>query len=575
MFREEPAPQMAPAESSQMVSSVKLLILKKGEYTLWSMRMEQYLKNTDYGLWQVIRNGVELVQTTRDENGVETEIDHDDLEEIDLKWQVAMLSMRVKCFYKKTGMKLNLYSKELIAQEELTEFALMAYTLGSDTKEKEDLKAKLEQFEISSKNLNKLINSQLSAKDKTSLGYGDQLSDSDSDSDSEVLFSVFDSRSSDGDDNTTNDMFKKGDGYHAVPPPLTGNYLPPLADLSFAGLDDSVYKLTTNKASASISKGEPSVIKTSNISVEMPKVDSVRTSRVLIKDWVSVDEDTLVDTQETVNNVRINGVNTAGQISVSSVEGNRVIAFKTLAVCVWRPKISDLNNVSKDSSRSWISKRVKLIDPQGRLNGCFMHMAGKKSLLTDYADLLTKSFDVGDEAVHKKLGDRMEMAATIASSLEAEQDSEDEDAKDLSKQRRSLIEELDMDVDISLVPLHAADQGRKLDDTQVSGQPEDQLGVFSAAKVTDKGKAVMQESESTKKIKKRIQVQLSIDEELARKLHEEELARFNVEQESIDIARKEKVVAEGDQAHDIDWSDPAVIRYLILLIRGPLKIIYK
>nr|GEV62232.1 ribonuclease H-like domain-containing protein [Tanacetum cinerariifolium] len=43
---------MAPVESPQMVSSVKLPILKKGEYTLWSIKMEQYLTNTDYGLWQ-------------------------------------------------------------------------------------------------------------------------------------------------------------------------------------------------------------------------------------------------------------------------------------------------------------------------------------------------------------------------------------------------------------------------------------------------------------------------------------------------------------------------------------------
>nr|GEY22466.1 putative ribonuclease H-like domain-containing protein [Tanacetum cinerariifolium] len=142
--------------------------------------------------------------------------------------------------------------------------------LDHTLKEKEDLKAKLEQFEISSKNLNKLINSQLSAKDKVGLGYGDQLSESDS----EVPPSVFGSRLSD--DNLTNDRFKKGDGYHAVPPLLTGNYMPPLADLSFAGLDDSVYRPTTNKASASISKGEPSVIKTSNISVEMLKVDSTQ-----------------------------------------------------------------------------------------------------------------------------------------------------------------------------------------------------------------------------------------------------------------------------------------------------------
>nr|GEX23881.1 putative ribonuclease H-like domain-containing protein [Tanacetum cinerariifolium] len=154
----------------------------------------------------------------------------------------------------------------------------MAYTSGSDTKKTEvayEEKIAVLEFKV---------------KDK---GYGDQLSKSNS----EVLPSVFDSRSSDGDDNPTNDRFKKGDGYHVVPPPLTRNYMPPLADLSFAGLDDSVYRPTANKASASISKGEPSVIKTSNISVEMPKVDSVRTNGVIIKDCVSDDEDTLVDTQ--------------------------------------------------------------------------------------------------------------------------------------------------------------------------------------------------------------------------------------------------------------------------------------
>ncbi|GKF57781.1 hypothetical protein Tco_0171318, partial [Tanacetum coccineum] len=151
------------------------------------------------------------------------------------------------------------YDWSYIAQDEPTDFVFMAYTtnsLGSDTekndivfeekiavlefkvkdksnaitrlknqldktlREKDDLKAKLEQFETSSKNFNKLINSQLSAKDKTGLGYGDQLSESDS----EVITSVFDSRSSDGDDNQTNDRFKNDNGYHVVPPPLTGNY---------------------------------------------------------------------------------------------------------------------------------------------------------------------------------------------------------------------------------------------------------------------------------------------------------------------------------------------------------------
>ncbi|GJU49789.1 putative ribonuclease H-like domain-containing protein [Tanacetum coccineum] len=564
MSGEEPAPQMAPVESPQMISIVKLPILKKSEYTLWSMRIEQYLTNIDYGLWQVIMNGDEPIQTTKDENDVESEvppktaqailarqkerkaknilllaihdeyqlrfhtikdakslwaaiksrnkegideldiddlynnlkvfeadikgssgsssnsqnvaflsaedtnsinevnttngvstaaghssqgqassssytndlmfsffanqsscpqlddedleqIDHDDLEEMDLKWQVAMLSIRVKRFYKKNGRKLIFNGKEpvgfdknkvdcfnchrrghfarecraprnqrnknrdagyrskdntrrtvpvetsnalvvqdnalivqdglgydwsYIAPDEPTEFVLMAYTSGSDTelglesveaqlvihqknevvyeekitvlefkvkdksnaitrlknqldetlREKDDLKAKLEQFETSSKNLNKLINSQLSSKDKTGLGYGDQLNENDS-SGSELFNSVFDSRSSDGDDNQTNDRFKKDNGYHVVPPPLTGNYMPPLADLSFAGLDDSVYRPTANKTSASVSQVEASTSQTSNTSVEMPRVESVRPSGVIIEDWVSDDED--------------------------------------------------------------------------------------------------------------------------------------------------------------------------------------------------------------------------------------------------------------------------------------------
>ncbi|GJS48810.1 hypothetical protein Tco_0598931 [Tanacetum coccineum] len=74
MSGEEPATQIALVESPQMVSIVKLPILKKGEYTLWSMRMEQYLTNTDYSLWQVILNGDGPIQVTTDEMGVETEV---------------------------------------------------------------------------------------------------------------------------------------------------------------------------------------------------------------------------------------------------------------------------------------------------------------------------------------------------------------------------------------------------------------------------------------------------------------------------------------------------------------------
>ncbi|GJT81781.1 putative ribonuclease H-like domain-containing protein [Tanacetum coccineum] len=67
-------------------------------------------------------------------------------------------------------------------------------------------------------------------------------------------------------------------------------------------------------------------------------------------------------------------------------------------------------------------------------------------------------------------------------------------------------------------------QGR-IDDTQISDQPEErcstayfstvsELGSTAGVKAKDKGKAIMQESEPPKKIKKRVQVQMSVDEEL-------------------------------------------------------------
>nr|GEV87940.1 reverse transcriptase domain-containing protein [Tanacetum cinerariifolium] len=44
-------------EITQNISSLKLPMLKTGDYDLWSMRMEKYLTHTDYALWEVIING--------------------------------------------------------------------------------------------------------------------------------------------------------------------------------------------------------------------------------------------------------------------------------------------------------------------------------------------------------------------------------------------------------------------------------------------------------------------------------------------------------------------------------------
>ncbi|GJS37239.1 hypothetical protein Tco_0535621 [Tanacetum coccineum] len=90
-------------------------------------------------------------------------------------------------------------------------------------KERDDLKLTLEKFENSSKNLSKLLEIQVSDKFKTGVGYDSQVVDS----------QVFDSQ--------VNDKYKTGEGYHAVPPPYTGNFMPPKPNLVLADEEEYVF----------------------------------------------------------------------------------------------------------------------------------------------------------------------------------------------------------------------------------------------------------------------------------------------------------------------------------------------
>ncbi|GJV05343.1 ribonuclease H-like domain-containing protein [Tanacetum coccineum] len=153
-------------------------------------------------------------------------------------------------------------------------------------KEKDDLKLKLEKFEESSKNLTKLINNQINAKYKTRLGYDSQMNES------EVFNGVFTSRESNMDDNTVNDRFKIGKGLYIVPPPYTGNFMPPRPDLSFAGLDDYVFRSTMSETVTSVHETETSASKTSKERMEEPK--TVRSSAPLIEEWESDSDDDCV-----------------------------------------------------------------------------------------------------------------------------------------------------------------------------------------------------------------------------------------------------------------------------------------
>ncbi|GKD55200.1 retrovirus-related pol polyprotein from transposon TNT 1-94, partial [Tanacetum coccineum] len=241
-------------------------------------------------------------------------IEADDLEEMDQKWKIAMLTMRARRFLNKTGMKINANGPETIgfnkskvecynyhkkghfarecqaprenrnrkpirrnATVETTETKALvaqdglgprgAYKVGLESiearldvykknevifeedikilkldiklrdneltklrkkfekakKERDDLNLNLEKFGNSSKNLSKLLEIQVSDKFKTGMGYDSQVIDS------QVLNS------------NVNDKHKTSEGYHAVLPPYTGNFMPPKPNLVLAHEEEYVF----------------------------------------------------------------------------------------------------------------------------------------------------------------------------------------------------------------------------------------------------------------------------------------------------------------------------------------------
>ncbi|GJU63971.1 hypothetical protein Tco_1245806 [Tanacetum coccineum] len=172
---------------------------------------------------------------------------------------------------------------------------------------------------------------------------------------------------------------------------------------------------------------------------------------------------------------------------------------------------------------------------------------------------------------------------------------EEEVSEDPSKQGRSLIEELDLDADISLVPPHDAEIQEKIsDDTEVLLEEEETTELIEEPTelVEDQGSGEKGEQEVTtadtalntasvpistasatpevstaaanlvyirRSAEKRKDKEQVDEEERKRIARDAEIAKQL--QEEYDKAGKKEAVAEVDTAHVIDWNDPSVIRY--------------
>ncbi|GKB48298.1 ribonuclease H-like domain-containing protein, partial [Tanacetum coccineum] len=200
-------------------------------------------------------------------------------------------------------------------------------------KERDNLKLILKKIESSSKNLSKLLEIQVSDKFKTGVGFDSQ---------------VFDSQE--------NDKYKTSEGYHAIPPPYTRNFMPSKPNLVLADEEEYVFSKSITSVPA---------VATSKVKTSESKPKSV--SEPLIEDWISNSEDEneteFKESIEKVENNKGNPPKFRGKRSQLTVDASRHNYLET-----------------RQSTARIAEKRV--ID-----SGCSRYMTRNKSYLSDYKEI--------------------------------------------------------------------------------------------------------------------------------------------------------------------------------------------
>nr|GEV00947.1 hypothetical protein [Tanacetum cinerariifolium] len=226
------------------------------------------------------------------------QIDADDLEEMDLKWQMAVKGHFAReCRSPRDSRRNGAAEPQrrnrrsvpimlswpshfralLLIMRCIRDNALVTLRqkLEKAKQERDDLKLKLEKFQTSSKNLTELLASQ--TNDKTGLGYNSQVF-------TRAMFDSDDYLSSESDESwlpsSLYDRFQSSDGYYDVPPPYKGTFMPPKPDLVF------------NIAPNDVETDHPAF----NVMLSPTRLDqdlslTNRPSAPIIEDWVSDSKD--------------------------------------------------------------------------------------------------------------------------------------------------------------------------------------------------------------------------------------------------------------------------------------------
>ncbi|GJX94092.1 hypothetical protein Tco_0348678 [Tanacetum coccineum] len=220
-------------------------------------------------------------------------------------------------------------------------------------KERDDLKLSLKMFENSSKNLSKLLDSQM------------------------------------------NDKYKSSKEYHGVPPPYTGNFMPPKLDLVLADKDEYVFSNSVTSVH---------VVAISKVKTSESKRKSI--NEPLIEDWISDSENEneieFKSRQRKPSNAKVKFVKSNKHVkspreSVKKVENNKQAEYHRKNSQSPRGNKINWNNLmtQKLGSNFEFQNKACYGNPQQDLKDkgvidseCSRHMTRNKSYLSDYEEII-------------------------------------------------------------------------------------------------------------------------------------------------------------------------------------------
>nr|GEX40707.1 DUF4219 domain-containing protein/UBN2 domain-containing protein [Tanacetum cinerariifolium] len=243
--------------SPQVVSAAKLPILNPNEFDLWKIRIEQYFFMTDYSLWEVILNGDSPVPT-RIVEGVFQPVAPTSAEQ--RKGHFAR-----KCRSPKDSRRTGAAEpqRRTVPVETSTSNALVSQCDGLESVEARLLVYKQNEY-VFEENI-KLLNIEVQLKDTTLVTLRQKLEKAEQERDDLKL---------------KLDRFQPSGGYHDIPPPITGTFMPPKPDLVF------------NTASTTVETDHHAF--NVQLSPTKPEQDLSHTTKpcaLIIEDWVSDSED--------------------------------------------------------------------------------------------------------------------------------------------------------------------------------------------------------------------------------------------------------------------------------------------